>query len=279
MEVAPDLENGSIIHGERSANAWVTEIQAVLVEHRGEQLRKLYLAHECRKERLPFSDGPLGGGSDIFMRHKPYDFLTFTSGERFWELYLVDTLVAQKSFVDLDILQIEDSLFLLPGSRQGWHARPRCPEVPVTVHGWPEVRRGLETGGMPPRRLFCRFRWDEDGVARTLYFPARYVNFATGTAADAYLQPISGYVLVPFRDSYQAAYLACAITEHGRSVTEFLIPRYVDASSQLARRYGLDGTAPPFDKLRQVMPAYVRVFDWVRKVTGELTFFSYGQAA
>jgi len=275
----PDLENGAIFHGEQADNAWITEIQAVLVEHRGERVRSLYLAHECRKERLPFCNGPLGGGGDIFMRHKPYDFLTFTVNGRFWEFPLVDTIVPRQALSDLKLLQIQDSLFMLPNTRSGWRARVRCPLVPASVLPMADVHRRLADGTLVPRRLFCRFAWKEDGIARELYFPARYVNFSTRPQAGAYLQPISGYVLVPFRDSYQPAYLACAIAGNGETITEFLVPRYVEATDRLAQGYGFDGNMPPFSKLREMMPAYVRLFDWVRKISGDLTFYGYGEAS
>lgn len=36
---------------------------------------------------------------------------------------------------------------------------------------------------------------------------------------------------------------------------------------------------PPFSTLREMMPAHVRLFDWVRKVSGKLTFYGYGEVA
>lgn len=272
---APDLANGHILHGADSANAWVTEIQAVLVQGDGGGDKTLYLAHECRKERLPFCNGPLGGGSDIFMRDKPYEFLTYAAGGRFWELVNADTIFPPQGFDGLDIAVIGDSRFILPVTQDGWTARVQCPWMPASVVGWDEVRQGLAGGGLPLPRLFCRFNWEEDGTAWHLHCPARYVNFATTPDAGAYLQPISGYVMVPFRGSFQLGYFACAITRDGRAIAEFLVPRYVDAVTRLAQGYGLDAGAAPIPQLRQMMPAYVRVFDWVRKCPGRLEFYVY----
>lgn len=63
---------------------------------------------------------------------------------------------------------------------------------------------------------------------------------------------------LPFRDSYQAAHLACAIAERCERITELLIPCSVEASARLAWGYRLDEVVPPFDMLRQAIPAYVR---------------------
>lgn len=268
---APDLENGFIVNAISAPNCWTTEIQSVLVaEDTGE---RWYLSHECRQENVILA--AVSTDRTMLQSENPYEFLTFTHNNRFYQIGSMD---APTTLPGMDGRQPPG--MPTPHGSPNWASSPHCEDRPIRLLAFDEVLDGLRRRSLPPRALFLRLGLLHDGRRYTLYSPSHYVNFANDAVEQpAYVQPISGLVLMPGGDSVTYGYIVAALDGSGTRRVEFVAARYVDVYRWVAEREGIKPLAVMLGDLSRLAPCYTRVFDESRHVSGELAFYVYGQAA
>jgi len=273
---APDLENGFIVNAVTEVNSWTTEIQCVLTEDADGAAEPAYLGHECRNEHVPLMDDA-GPSETVFMTRKPHEFLTYSRAGRFYQLPTTDTLVTDSAVEMVEKVALRGSYLFLPRGLPEWQSEVHCTDRRIEVIPAEEVLRGLNGRRLPMRRLFLRFDWREGEQAHTIHCPCRYVNFANESVAKKrYLQPITGHVLFPSFGTLLPGYFVCARAESGETRAEFVTPRYADACATLATRHGVNAEdADSLQRIGGMLPSFVRVFDFIYKVEGTLTFYTY----
>ncbi len=278
-QMAPDLRHGFIENGGNGGNAWVTEIQSVLTEHGGEGDERLYLSHECRKEAVPFMGAPDGPGEGgIFMPQSPHEYLTFTRGDRFFQIPSSDTVLGMDAMRNITRHAVGDRLFAAPYTQSDWVSRVHCPDTPIRILDFDAVHGALIRGALDIRNTFLRFDWRrEDGQDCTVHAPCRYLNFSPADAAGTpYLQPISGYILFPMDSIHVHGYLACAVDSGGRTTCEVAVPRFVDIYELIGRISGnREELAPLLGNLSKLIPGFGRRFDTIIPLAGTLTLYRY----
>lgn len=258
---APDLDRGYILNGDE--NRWVTDVQAVLRQE-GAQESTAYLSHECRAERVPFSETYLGGGDDIFQSQEPWEFLTYSQNGVLYQTIALG-LGESENFAGQDHV-------LPPVTPVGRHTWPNVDERPIVEHAVDELLQRLQAGQVSVRDLFLRVSWQDASRRFTLYAPCRYLNFSNPEKQQSrYIQPISGYVLYPhenYGDYFIPAYVAAAMHADGRGLTEFCLRNYRHIPSYFAER--LNGVDPA------LLPgAYMPADDLIIRVEAECSVYSY----
>lgn len=271
----PDIRGGRIVNTGLEGNRWATEIQSVLVAEQPDRpSRAFYLSHECRFEAVAFGSEPPAAGDTLVKRRQPYQFLTFTEGERFYHLPWPDTLFGPAALEGTETLDVGDGFVFRSHSRKGWVSRVTCPWTEGREISFADLSSGLAADTVPLRSLFLRARFDREGRRWTLYCPCRYLNFPdTAWTGGGYLQPISGHVLFPYGDSFLAGYLVAAAD--GTAIRlELAAPRYrpLAPAARLALGLGPEEAAV-LDRLGDLIPAYVPTFDLVVPVEGEIAFY------
>ena len=276
METAPDLKRGFIVNGMTAKNAWSTEIQCVLTEIRDGKAHDLYLSHQCRREDVPFSSGRLGGKERIFQLARSEEFLTFTRDGAFYQLTDLDSVVPASKVDGIPANWDGGSHLSLVVNSPDWHSEVVCERTPIRVLSFDEALTGLVEKRVPMRDLFLRVSWSYKSMDFQLHCPCRYINFSNPLyETNRYLQPISGYVLVPIAGTYSRGYVACARDGDGTILIELLTPRYHSPYADLAAAAGGAEITEIMKNLNKVLPAVSRSFDVVRKVAGCFDLFVY----
>lgn len=267
MPSAPDLKFGFIVNNLSKANSWTTEIQSVLVDEDGGE--RTFLSHECRQENVTLSDQQ--SAATILQADKPYEFLTYTQGERFYQIGSLDaptTFFGQQSGPAGGVPT--------PHGAPDWLSAACCDDRAITELGFAEVLAGLRGRRLAIRELFLRLRFRHAGRRHALYCPSRYVNFANEAIAQTpYLQPISGLVAMPGGESVTFGYIMAAIDPSGTRRVEFAAARYVDLYGWVARREAVPALAAILGNLSRMAPCYARVFDQSAVIEGDVDFYRY----
>ena len=278
MKTAPDLMNGTIYNGnteDPSANVWATEIQSVLRIGTGGERKTLYLNHECRNEQVPFMGGMSQATPEIFMKDRPEEFLTYSDGEKFVQLECPPVVFP----TTLGVPNNTTKPFLINHERPLKIATPSrvdCLERPISCFANGEAIEGLQNGAIPLRSLFLKVSWLYKEQSYEMIAPCRYVNFSPKTAPSAYLQPISGQVLIEMQGLLFPAYVACAWGQEGETKIEFAIPRYHSADKTLTENYGIRGAiGETLERVYTLLPAFSRKWDGILEVEGEFCLFQY----
>jgi len=281
--MAPDIKGGTIYNGDAAdpaVNIWATEIQSILRITEGEETRELYLSHECRNERVPFSEAYDRPSPEIFMRDKPGEFLTYSDGQKFIQLECPSIVYANSLGVPKEtskpFLMIHERplTFTIP-------SRVDCPERAIEKIEPKEAVTALQSGALAMRDLFLRVSWLRQDKQFELLAPSRYVNFSPKGASNQYVQPISGTILIEEQGYLFPGYVACAWGDEGEGEDsnvkiEFILPRYHNTQKGAAAHYGLQGAMEA--NLRQVsdvIPVFQRSWDAVLEVDGEFSLFAY----
>lgn len=274
---APDLLGGRVVNGpfDGTNNVWVNEIQGVLVHDGPAERQTYYLSHECRQENLPFH-GADQDSATIFQTHRPHEYLTFSCGERFFQIPSWDAPLDLRRIQDIPRIEGNGFFFYPPVFRNDWQSQVTCEERPIRLHDFAETFGMLENNRVEIRKFFFRFAWTAGGDAWTIYAPCRYINFCTTPVKDKpFIQVITGYVLMPLWGTQFHGYFCAAIDAAGRMRSEFLLPRYVPTFTHLAERAGSPEEGAIFGKLAKTFPIYARHFDFVVGIDGQLDFFTY----
>lgn len=275
-ETAPDLIDGIIVNGLSGENLWTTEIQSVLEEERDGKTETRYLSHQCRRENVPFSDGYLGDTDQIFQTTECSEFLTFTHNGYFHQLPDADTAVPA---ADIEGLMPEwngGQFFPNPVTWPNWTSEVACGTVPIRAFEFDEAFNGLVHRALPLRKLFLRVEWSDGDTRYRLYCPCRYVNYANPKTTDRrYVQPISGYVLVPLEGVLCRGYVACAMNDSGETIIETLMPRFHSPYGKLVKAVTGNESPEIVNQLHSNLPAVIRSFDVVKRVEGRFNLFVY----
>ena len=275
-ETAPDLINGIIVNGLSGENLWTTEVQSVLEENRDGTTETRYLSHQCRRENVPFSDGYLGNTDSIFQTSECSEFLTFTHNGYFHQLPDIDTVAPAADVGGLTSDWDGGAFFPNPVTWPNWTSEVECGTVPIRPLAFDEALDGLIARTLPLRKLFLRVEWSDRDVRYRLHCPCRYVNFSNPKTTDRrYIQPISGYVLVPFEGVLCRGFVACATNDSGATIVETLIPRFHCPYGKLVKAVTGAESADIVNQLRGSLPAVTRSFDVVSRVEGRFNLFVY----
>ena len=275
-ETVPDLVNGFISNGVETGNTWSTEIQCVLVESQDGVEKVFYLAHECRRENVPFSSGYLGDTDRIFQTETCEEFLTYSLDDRFYQFTDLDSVGLASEIPGVPSGWDGSDLIAQVESRPVWTSEIVCKTVPAHFLTFAEILESLVHRKIPIRNLFQMVRWSEGQAEYSLYCPCRYVNFSNPKQENRrYVQPISGYVLVPFAGSFARGYVAGAINDEGHSRIEFVVPRYTSLFSKISARLNNPEIQGILNRLHSILPVVARSFDRTKTVDGELRFFVY----
>lgn len=271
MPHAPDIENGFIVNTTENENSWTTEIQSILTNLRND--KRIFLGHQCRMENVPILDQ----SNSINKPDKPFEFLTFSTGENFFQIPSPDTIVTGDLLESHPHIELEGSVFLRPVSSPSWRSRVSCADREIEYIDSEDLYGRLIEGGLPIRKLLIEARFTLNETAYELLSPCRYLNFGNKKDSEIrYLQPIVGYVLYPTTDFFIHAYFAVAQFVGGRNhICEFVLPRYTNAFDRLSIIVGEDESSREYKRLSESQAVYTQVFDVALPVEAELRYFTY----
>ncbi len=272
---APDLMDGFMLNGIGGTNQWSTEIQSVLRETSGDaarpETRDVYLSHECRMERLPFSTGALGSGENIFQHEKPWEFVVYAAGDETRQLSTGDVTLAPDLGAGGVPEMMLPSYVDLTGKAD---SKAFCPERSIQPMSLDDALSRLRNNALKLRETFLHVSWRGGNAQYELFCPCRYINFPPSEQQENhYIQPISGYVLYPFdQNTHMLSYVACAMNAEGKRIIEFCCKRYLSIPGWM-KMYGEDVKVKA-DALAS-LPVLVSQFDGMIKVEGDFNIYTY----
>jgi len=261
---APDLKDGFMVNGIGTANRWTTEIRSV-VEERGTADGAAYLSQECRVENVPFMSADPDSGGPIFDGAKPWEFVVYLAGSKTCQISTADIEVVEQNLIGagqtIDEMVVPSTLHEAECLSEAVCSRREIREI-----SYAEALTALQHDRLNLRDTFMKVSWSRLGKTYDLYCPCRYINYPDPERGESrYLQPISGYVLVPLKDDvYVLAYVAAATDFAGRTVVEFNFRRYRNAFMWLAARAeATEGSPGGFGDLARQLPLLASCFDGI----------------
>lgn len=271
VDLAPDLENGLIANGINSNNVWNTEIQSATCERKAEADEWSYLSHECRFEHVPFKTTPGDDGISVFGAVPPFEFLTFSKDGVYYQIPIIGGVVDEKVFSSFATVDIGGALIPVPSRGEDWDTRVTCRMRDIQRMDLKEVHHIAASGQTSPRNIYMHVSLNNHGIEVDLFFPCRYMNYSHPELRQwKYMQTISGYVLMPFGNSYIYGYTVVAENEEGNQKIEFISPRY----STLGQRLAEIGDTMA-DAAGVLSRHYVRTFDFNFAIDGSATYYKY----
>jgi len=273
----PDLANGSLYFATEARNSWTTEIQSVVYSNETALENPVFLGHECRREETPDGAPTLETSQSLLKIDSPGEFNPMIKDGKFFEIPSIDIVVPEEIFAPIGPKKIGSSYFTFPLGKDDWLAEADCPLVEAEVIPFNDLFAALNNKTVNLRKLFIRFRWTSEGTAFAVFAPCRYLNFRNNRCQDAnsppYLQPITGSVLLPFKNSYLMGYLVARCSEEGCIKSEFVTPKYVSAAPQMLPHNADENLKALCRKVDELMPAYSRIYNAVMPLDGSLDFF------
>ena len=271
---APDLENGFLVLGAESENAWATEILCAVKERSANGERWHYLSKECRSEDVPFMNDE--NSTTIFQAAKSMEFMMAVYDGRPIQISTHDITVFADTAGEEEW---KESVPIRPSTMaDSFTAEVHCTQRDVRTVPVLEVLERLRDRCLPIRNLFMRIAWTHAGGGCEVFCPCRYVNFSNlANGANDYVQPISGYGMILHPDvGLQIGYWACALAADGRRVIEFCGKRYRNVFSwavELVEAQG--GSSNLTQTLAKSFPISATVFDSITPIEGACELYEY----